>query len=75
MSVQVGIRVCWGVRDEWVSAPIVNLPKGAVVVKRKFRKHEIGTAYVRFNGEVSCWILVPAEGGISLYAKVAVNLR
>lgn len=53
----MGERVVFGVRPEWATAPIINVPAGARVLRRRFRSRGLGEAFVVHNGTVSQHVL------------------
>ncbi len=68
-------QVAFGVRPEWATAPIVNVPEGAEVVRRRFRFRDVGVAFVRCRGVISRHHLALAPGGLELLWPNAVNRK
>lgn len=71
----MGQQVCWGIRPEFETAPIVNLPDGAVVVRRRFRMKDVGTAVVRVGDALQRWRLGVVPGGLELMHMTGMNVR
>lgn len=68
--------VCWGVKSEWLTCPILGVPDGATVVRRRLRNRSIGHAYVRHdNGSLVRHYLELAEGGLKLGHPVGANRK
>lgn len=55
-------QVIIGFKPEWASAPIVNLPEGAKVVRRRFRPKMVGVAFVKQDNELREHSLALAQG-------------
>jgi len=72
-----GRQICWGVRYEWVHAPIANLPPGAVEVRRRLRPKDVGKVFVKHNDVLTMHYLMPNGESSSLLISepVAMNKR
>ena len=62
MSFQVGIAVCRGVRPEWATMPIRNLPHDTLSVRRRMRAREVMTVTMKTAHAFTCYALGPAGG-------------
>ena len=71
----MGEQVCWGVRPEFETMPIVNVPPGAVVVRRRFRMRDVGRAFVRVGGALQQWRLGQVKQGLKLTHLIGSNVK
>jgi hypothetical protein len=58
----MGVTMTVGVKKEWATAAIEDQPKGALVIRRRFRPKEWGIALVRQGGELQKYYLAITFG-------------
>ena len=73
MIKQTGIEVCFGVRPEYSTLPIVNLPPDTIKVRRRIRNTAPAMAYVKTPTEIQKWVLAPDTAGLKLAILQGVN--
>lgn len=61
-EIQCGKFRCFGVRPEFATTPITNLPPDALTVRRRIRRDAAMRVYVRTPGAVTCYAVGPAGG-------------
>lgn len=69
-------RVAWGIRPEWLDAPVAGLPEGGQVVRRKFRPRDMAKVVVRRGrvNQLHC-LELDERGELSLGLPIAINKR
>ena len=81
MSEGTPFRICgepltFGVKAEWSTDRIRNIPHGAKVLRRRFRPKCVGVAFVKAGNEVRKYYLRIAQGGgLELSSLVGINRR
>jgi hypothetical protein len=70
-----GHPIIFGYDQRGLSAPITNLPPGAVVVKRVVRAKQIAAAYVRCGDTITRYALGPDGANAKLLWAIASNRR
>lgn len=75
MITLMGEKMIFGVHQDLMDAPIVNLPKGGKVVRFRMRFKQIATAFVKVGNEVRQYHLSRVVGGIKLASICGINRK
>ena len=71
-----GTQICWGLKPEWLTLPITNLPPDTISVKRKMRGEKAVEAFVKTPDTVQRWTLAPdGDSGVKLLYFHGCNHR
>lgn len=70
-----GDKMTWGVKPEWATDRIINIPFGAKVIRRRFRPKQVGVAFVQHGQEMRKHYLGICDGGLKLLAMVGLNRK
>ena len=71
-----GQPMCWGIRPEWMTATIHDVPAGGQVVRRRFRARQVGVAFVKIGAEIRKYYLnLKPDGGLKLGTISAINRK
>ena len=71
-----GESVAWGVRPEFATMTILNVPAGATLLRRRFRPKSVGVAYVRSqDGAIQRYYLNVEGKAFQLGALVGINKK
>ena len=73
--IMVGTPVCWGADPRWAELPILNLPPGALKVRRRIRSKCAATAFVKTAAGVQEWVLAQDGGGLKLAIQRGANVN
>lgn len=74
-----GVKVAFGLSGfgiDYATAPIINVPQGAMVLRRRIRSNGIAKAFVKTPNGITQWILGPADNGeLQLLFPTAANIK
>ena len=71
----MGEKMTFGVKTEWATARIENLPAGSKVIRRRFRPKQVGVAFVRIGAEIRKYYLAITETGLKLNGLAGLNRK
>ena len=74
-TISVGRRLCFGIKPEWLSMKINNLPPDTLKVRCRFRHMDIAKAFVKTTNGVTEYILAPDGDGLRLETMFGSNTR
>lgn len=75
-SLYVGAEpITFGVKSEWATARITNIPAGAKVLRRRFRPKSVGVAFVQAGNEVRKYFIGLDGDRLKLLALVGINAK
>ena len=70
-----GEPITFGVKANWATARITNIPAGAKVLRRRFRPKSVGVAFVQAGNEVRKYFLGLDGDSLKLLALVGINAK
>lgn len=74
-TISVGIPICYGVKPEWLTMPIVNAPADAKI-RRRFRNQEAAHAFVKTAAGINRFILCrEGKDALKLGPIVGANMK
>lgn len=72
----MGTKMTFGVKEEWATARILNLPIGAKVIRRRFRPCCVGVAFLKFgSNEMRQYYLAIEPHGLKLHGLCGINRK
>ena len=75
MSTIKASQICWGIKPEWATMPIQNIPSNAQIVRRRFRKMGAASAFLRTKQGLEEWVLGLNGDGLILLCLIGLNAK
>lgn len=67
--------IAWGVKSEWATAPIADIPEGGRVLRRRMRPKSVAVAFVKVGDEIRKYYLAITATGLKLNGLAGINRR
>ena len=71
----LGEQITWGVKPEWATDRIINIPPGGKVIRRRFRPKSVGVAFVKVGNEIRKYYIGQTLQGLKLTGLVGINRK
>jgi hypothetical protein len=71
----VGETICWGIKDHYATAPILNLPAGVLKVRRRLRPNQPARIYLRYADRLEVWLAQDHPAGLHLKLRQGINVQ